>query len=338
LNVTSVLEQKKYYQMKSTLQTGIIAVTLLVLAQAGFAQAPDLGTVSDFVLFTGTGAFDNVGEATYVTGDVGKNTATLSAFPPGTLVGVKHVVDATSAQAASDLDDAYAELSTMGGSFLDATIVDKTLTPGVYFAGAASTLNGTLTLDGQGDPNALFIIRIGGAFETGISSNVILVNSASLSNVYWQIMGEFILGASSVFRGTIVAVGAISLMEGSTLYGRGLSTAGAIHLHSNVVTITAIPDLYNVTGGGGFCEGGAGLPVGLSGSQTGVNYQLKIDGVNTGSAVAGTNAAISFGNQTTAGTYTVLATRVITEEERIMSGNATVTHWPLPLTSAIYHQ
>jgi hypothetical protein len=59
-------------------------------------------------------------------------------------------------------------------------------------------INGTLTLDGQGNPNALFIFKINGAFSTGTFSNVVLINSASLCNVYWQVGGQFDLGNNSV--------------------------------------------------------------------------------------------------------------------------------------------
>ncbi len=68
-----------------------------------------------------------------------------------------------------------------------------------------------------------------------------------------------------------------------------------------------VPTSYSVTGGGARCTTGAGLAVGLSGSQAGLSYQLFDDGSPVGTAVAGTGAAISFGAQTAAGTYTVVA-------------------------------
>ena len=75
---------------------------------------------------------------------------------------------------------------------------------------------------------------------------------------------------------------------------------------------------------------GSGVAVGLSGSQTGVNYQLRIGGVNTGSPVAGTGSAISFSNQTAAGTYTVTATRAYAGCTANMTGSVAVTVNPLP--------
>src|SRR5690606_19859143 len=87
---------------------------------------------------------------------------------------------------------------------------------------------------------------------------------------------------------------------------------GCRPIGSNTVTVNPLPTAFNVTGGGAYCIGGAGVPVGLGGSQTGVNYQLQVTGGNVGAPVAGTGAAISFGNQTAVGTYTVVATNATT--------------------------
>ena len=236
-------------------------VTLLSYPQVNFGQAaPDLGAASSFALFTSVGAFNLSGpsDVSYVTGDVGTNAGAFYGFPPGTLIGQKHVADAVTAQAATDLATAYGYLSTLGGSVLGVTLGSgQILTPGVYNTGAASTLTGDLTLDAEGDPNALFIIRIGGAFATGTYSNVFLINGASLCNVYWQVMGAFTLGDYSVFRGTVIASGQIELLEGSSLLGRALTTAGAILLHNNIVTIATSPEASTIYANGAtsFCFG-----------------------------------------------------------------------------------
>ncbi|NTW31205.1 MAG: DUF3494 domain-containing protein, partial [Bacteroidetes bacterium] len=154
-----------------------------------------------------------------------------------------HVADANSALAATAVDNAYTYLSGLGGADLEVGLGNgQILTPGIYSTGAgAATLNGNIILDGQGDLNSLFIIRIGGAFAVGTFSTVTLINSTLLSNVYWQIGGQFDLGDNSVFRGNLVADGPINLLEGSSLFGRGLSRAGAISLHNNIVSILTPP-------------------------------------------------------------------------------------------------
>jgi hypothetical protein len=67
-----------------------------------------------------------------------------------------------------------------------------------------------------------------------------------------------------------------------------------------------------------------GLPVGLSGSQLGVKYQLQLNGVNLGKPVVGTGLPISFGNQLKAGNYTVIATDTLTLAKSNMTGSATI--------------
>ncbi|HYV92637.1 MAG TPA: ice-binding family protein [Chitinophagales bacterium] len=226
--------------MKSKLLNALIAVILFLMPNVNFGQsAPDLGTASGFALFTAVGAFDNIG-ASYVIGDVGTNVGAFNAFPPGTLVGQKHVADPASAQAATDIDVAYSYLDGVTcGPVIGVTLGNgQVLTPEVYCIGAAATLNADLILDGEGNSDALFIIKIDGSLSTSTFSSVTLINSASLCNVYWQINGEVTLGDSSVFRGTIVANGAISLLEAASLEGRGLSRGGAISLHNNFVTVS----------------------------------------------------------------------------------------------------
>ena len=110
----------------------------------------------------------------------------------------------------------------------------------------------------------------------------------------------------------------------------GTTATGCQNTAQVTITVNPLPTLFNVTGGGGFCSGGTGVVVGLSGSQSGVNYQLKLSGANQGSPVVGTGAAISFGNQISAGTYSVVATDTTTACVATMSGSVTATVNPLP--------
>ena len=103
---------------------------------------------------------------------------------------------------------------------------------------------------------------------------------------------------------------------------------------SNAVNIYANPTAYSVTGGGSLCTGGTGVAVGLANSQSGVNYQLQLGGSNTGSAVAGTSAAIPFGNKTAAGTYSVVATNADGCTAN-MTGSASVTVNASPTAYAV---
>ena len=225
--------------MYNKFQHILIVAILLFFPKINYSQAPNLGTASNFTLFTADGAFTNTG-ATNVTGDVGTNLGAFSGFPPGVLDGQIYVVDATSSQAATDVITAYDFLT---GVACDTTIGvtlgnNQILTPNVYcLGGVPSTLNDTLFLDAQGDVNALFIFKIDGALSTSKFSNVILINSATPDNVYWQINGALEVGDSAIFRGTILTNGAINLLLNSTLEGRGLSKAGAINTYTINATL-----------------------------------------------------------------------------------------------------
>lgn len=97
-----------------------------------------------------------------------------------------------------------------------------------------------------------------------------------------------------------------------------------------IVTVNPLPAIFNVNGGGAYCLGGSGVPIGLSGSETGVSYQLFRNSSPMLPTVPGTGSAITFGNQTGAFTYTVVATDPVTSCTSDMSGNAIVTILPLP--------
>jgi len=301
--------------MKHVFLTSLIAVALFLMPKTNLAQAPDLGMATSFAVFTATGAFNNLG-TTSIVGDIGTNSGAFSGFPPGVVLGSIHVVDGVSAQAAIDTDDAYADVAGLTcGAVIGVTLGNgQILTPNIYCTGAASTLNGNLTLDGEGDPDALFIFQIDGAFATSTFASVTLINGASLCNVYWQINGEFDLGDFSVFLGTVLVNGAINLLEGSSLTGRVLSRAGAISLFSNTITIGLPAEAAVITASGptSFCIGGS---VTLSGN---------IDGVwNTGETTPSITVTVS-------GEYFVTNTTVCGIAQ---SNHIIVTVNPLPVCS-----
>ena len=222
--------------MKKYLIVVLNAVILFFNPVRNFGQSPNLGTASSFALFTAVGAFTNVG-TTNITGNIGTNSGALTGFPPGTINGQTHVADAISAQVATDVISAYTYLSNVTCGVTISTNLGngQTLTPNIYCLGAASTITGDLTLDAQGNPNAIFIFKINGALSIIAACHVILINSASIDNVFWQSNGAVDIGGSSVFTGNIFTNGAISLAEGAKLTGRGFTTQGAINLQNVIV-------------------------------------------------------------------------------------------------------
>ncbi|MBI5008145.1 MAG: hypothetical protein HZB98_00490 [Bacteroidia bacterium] len=135
---------------------------------------------------------------------------------------------------------------------------------------------------------------------------------------------------TAVFKPSVLTTGTYTITYTYT------NVSGCTHSKSYDVDILPLPAAFPVTGGGSRCEVLAGLPVGLTGSVAGVNYKLYRDGVAVvpDNTVAGTGAAISFGNQTIAGTYTVIATTVATGCTNQMTGSAVITVIPqLVITS-----
>ncbi len=86
-----------------------------------------------------------------------------------------------------------------------------------------------------------------------------------------------------------------------------VNASGCDSLAKLLLDVAQVPQVYAVTGGGTYPTGGAGMVVGLSGSEIGVQYQLLFNGTAIGSTVAGTGSAITFGNQTSEGVYSVTA-------------------------------
>jgi len=264
--------------MKRRLLILAVAV-LLLLPTLTFGQTqPNLGATSGLALFTAGGAFDSEG-ATVVKGNIGSFTVTPTITGPGVVIGtIYNVGDPALNQPFADVSTAYTDLfSRVPDDVIGIELAGQTLTPGVHStgSGSAATLTGNVTLNGLGNPNSLFIIQIDGALTTSTFSNVILINSASPNNVYWQITGAFTLGNSSVFRGNIVSGGAIELLDASSLIGRGLTKAGAIHLHNNKVTLGAPPAAPTVSLIQPTCSVGTGTITITAPTGVGMTYSIN---------------------------------------------------------------
>ncbi|MFC2104269.1 PKD domain-containing protein [Bacteroidota bacterium] len=95
-------------------------------------------------------------------------------------------------------------------------------------------------------------------------------------------------------------------------------------------TINEIPEVYSIENGGSYCEGTAGVDISLSNSEIDVNYELWLDAASMIIDVAGTGAAISFGNQSLEGNYTVYAYNDTTACRDTMNGSVNVSIDPLP--------
>ena len=75
-------------------------------------------------------------------------------------------------------------------------------------------ITGTLTLDAQGDPNAVFIFKAASTLITASASSVNLVNGAQAANVFWLVGSSATLGTYSILRGNIMALASITVTTG----------------------------------------------------------------------------------------------------------------------------
>lgn len=206
---------------------------------------PNLASTECYALFSSSGQVTNTG-ITHITGDIGTNGTTDSAtgYNPLFVTGTIHsVADASTATCEGDLLNAYNYLNTLP---VDIELLDPAefghnlvLTPHTYLLGAQTSLTDTLYLNAKGEANAVFVLKISGAFSTGTHSQILLTNGAQAKNVFWKIDGATSINDSSVFKGTIICNGAISLNTGVFIDGRALTNLG--DLTTDAITNTLPP-------------------------------------------------------------------------------------------------
>jgi hypothetical protein len=213
--------------------------TVLSCAQnAVTGQGVPLGSDAAFAVLAAS-TVTNSGP-TIVTGNLGLSPGTaVTAFPPGTVVGgVIHAGDPTAAQAQLDLTTAYNNAAgRVNPAAVPADIGGMVIPPGLYKAPVSLAITGNVTLDGQNDPNSVFIFQMASTLTTAVNSTVTLINRADACNIFWQVGSSATLNTASIFNGTILAQASISLGTGATVNGRVLARAGAVTLLSNTVTL-----------------------------------------------------------------------------------------------------
>ena len=229
----------------------MIAGGLLTVSASG--QAPvGLGTAAQFAVLAGT-TVTNTGPST-IAGSVGVYAGTaVTGFPPGLVTsGSIHSADGVAQQAQSDLTTAYLDAAARTpASPVTSDLGGQTLNPGVYKAPSGMGLTGTVTLDGQGDPNAVFIFQAGSTLTTASGSSVSLTGGAQACNVFWVVGSSATLGTNSSFAGTVMALTSASVQTGATVAGRVLARNGEVSLDDNTFTPAACssPSPSAATGG-----------------------------------------------------------------------------------------
>src|SRR6185436_10431025 len=145
-----------------------------------------LGSAGTFAVLAGSTVTSTGG--TIVNGDLGVSPGTaVTGFPPGAVNGAIHAGDAAAAQAQLDLTIAYNDAAgrTVGAVTLAGNLGGQTLTPGLYKSTSSLEISsGDLTLDAQGDANAIFIFQIASTLTTTSGRQVILSGGAKAANIF----------------------------------------------------------------------------------------------------------------------------------------------------------
>jgi hypothetical protein len=216
------------------------------------AQAPvGLGTADSFAVLAGQGITN--ANATTIVGDVGTfpNPAETG-FDTVTLTGTNHLGDAVTQQAKDDIVTAYNQAAGAGPpTSVSVELGGTTLKPGVY-NGATLEITGTLTLDTEGNPDAVFIFQTGSTLITAADSAVIVLNGGTACNVFWKVPSSATLGTNSHLIGTVLASTAITATSGATIEGRLLAQTASVTLdHNTITTSTCAASTTTTVGMGG---------------------------------------------------------------------------------------
>lgn len=245
----------------------LVFIPLVVLAVAFFGvpekvlashSRVDLLSSDNFAVLAGTavtGTNTNV-----VSGDVGLSPTTGAAITLLTCAemsaGVIYDVDGAYAgggggstacrltnpglltTAKNDLTTAYNDAAGRSTtSTVGTELGGTTLSDGTYDSASGTFgITGTLTLDGGGNPNSVFIFKMATTLITASSSTVSLINGAHPCNVYWQVGSSATFGTSSNFVGNVLALTSITDDGGSTVRGRFLARNGAVTLNNTTIT------------------------------------------------------------------------------------------------------
>lgn len=211
------------------------------------ATSVDLTNAGSFSVFAGA-AITNVGRS-FINGKIGVDPGTAitgneTIFRNGTATGTAAEIKTETNLVLPSLIAANSEITRqkteIGFTSIAAELGAQTVCPGIYKSDAAFGLTGILTLDGNNNPDSFFIFITPAAITTAAASKIILANRAQAKNIFWQSGAAATLGASSFFKGTILAEAAITAGNGVHVHGRLLSKSAAVTLDRDCIVVQEI--------------------------------------------------------------------------------------------------
>ena len=242
-NKLSKINFKQTKVIVPVVATALVAIVALIIPAISNAAQPqvNLGSTSNFAVLAGSG-ITNTGPTTVggtAGGDLGSDPT--PAFTGDTLVttsGTKYTAPSAVVTAAKTaLVTAYNDAAgRTPATTVTADLGGQTLVSGVYNSASSLGLTGTLTLDGQNNPDAVFIFQAGSTLTTAGSSVVSLINGAQACHVFWQVGSSATFGTSTNFVGHVLALTSITATTGATFQGQLLARDGAVTLDTNTIT------------------------------------------------------------------------------------------------------
>ena len=188
----------------------------------------------------------------------------------------------------------------------------------------------SMTVTVEPTPTA-YAMTGGGPYCSGASGVHLGLAFSTVGTSYQLYDGSTPVGASVAGSSSAIDFGLFTTAGTYTVEATSSSTTCSTTMTgSETISISPLPTVYSIGGGGAYCTGGTGVHITLSGSSTGVNYQLYLGGAAVGASLAGTGSALDFGVYTMAGTYTVVATNPATGCTSNMVGSAIVSVGTLP--------
>jgi len=238
---------------------GLLSTMLFASSALGATATVGLRSAASFSVLAGS-TITNTGP-TKMFGDLGLSPGSSVTGAPQVL-GQTHVDDAVAIGAKNALTTAYKDAASRpSNGSAGSELAGQTFLPGVRTASSSLLLSsGSVTLDAQGDPNAVFIFRIGSTLTTESNTTVLLVNGAQACNVFWQVGSSATLGTGTRFVGTIMALASITANTGATIHGRLLAREGAVTMDTNTITTSNCPSSASGSGGGTETTTGAVVP------------------------------------------------------------------------------
>jgi type VI secretion system secreted protein VgrG len=240
----------------------LILLLLVVPAYAG----PILGSAGSFGVLGGTGDVTNTGPTT-INGDLGVSPGSSITNTNGiTINGVSYPGNTTvpnNPGAATAQTDALTAYNGLAGMAVTTNLTGEdlgglTLTPGVYKFDSSADLTGTLTLNGEGNENALWVFIIGSTLTTAAgpdAASVNVIDAGSNDGIYWDVGTSATINSDTAFEGNILAFG-----SGPSNSSISLGTDASIDCGS-ALAATSVTLLSNTISTG--CNGGGTITSGV---------------------------------------------------------------------------